>query len=343
MPSWPKLLHKKRGERSSVSHVAGSMGEAILAAALVQMGAVLAVWLIADTIATLARSEPLAGIWFIVLAFLAATACIATGTWRLLKLMLQESTTAERRSAFVGQAMALQRKLRARQANRLPNIPEPKDFGTQQGRKLSYRLPNSGRDAYRVLYWGLASLLLSMVSSGVLAVTLNHWTWTLGTIALSIASIILLVLVGVSIWWFVKQLLAWFRCGPTGIELSQFPLIPGTKAEVLLSQAGRMRLRNLEFSLECVEIAVYQQGTDARREVTIVDEIPIHTEPRVDIAARRPWEKLCELEIPEDAMHSFIAASNAIQWRLAVRAKGVNCPSLSREAPIVVFPKPTSF
>ena len=257
------------------------MGEAILAAALVQMGAVLAVWLIADTIATLARSEPLAGIWFIVLAFLAATACIATGTWRLLKLMLQESTTAERRSAFVGQAMALQRKLRARQANRMPNIPEPKDFGTQRGRKLSYRLPNSGRDAYRVLYWGLASLLLSMVSSGVLAVTLNRWTWTLGSIALSIASIILLVLVGVSIWWFVKQLLAWFRCGPTGIELSQFPLIPGTKAEVLLSQSGRMRLRNLEFSLECVEIAVYQQGTDARREVTIVDEIPIHTEPRL--------------------------------------------------------------
>ena len=129
------------------------MGEAILAAALVQMGAVLAVWLIADTIARLARSEPLAGIGFIVLAFLAATACIATGTWRLLKLMLQESTTAERRSAFVGQAMALQRKLRARQANRMPNIPEPKDFGTQRGRKLSYRLPNSGRDAYRCLLY----------------------------------------------------------------------------------------------------------------------------------------------------------------------------------------------
>lgn len=338
MPSWIKLLHKKRGDRSTVSRIAGSLGEALLAAALVQTGAVLAVWLIADTIATVSRNEPITGLWALVVALVAAAACSTIGTWRLLKLMLQSSTTAERRSAFVGQARALERKLRAPGAGQLPQVPDPKEFGPVKGRRFAYRLPTSGRDAVRVLYWGLSSLLLSMVTSAVFAVTLNHWILSLGKIALLVASLLLVVLVGLSIWWFIKQLLAWFQCGPTSIELSQFPLMPGEKIQVFLSQTGRMRLRKLVFTLECVEFAVYQQGTDARREAKVVEEIPIMTEDRIDISPRRPWEQVCELQVPAVGMHSFVASSNAIQWRLVLRAKGVNCPSLLRETPVVVYP-----
>jgi hypothetical protein len=338
LPSWIKLLHKKRGDRSTVSRIAGSLGEALLAAALVQTGAVIAVWLIADTIATVSRDEPITGTWAIALALVASAGCITTGMWRLIKLMLQSSTTAERRSAFVGQARALERKLREPGAGKLPQIPDPKEFGPVKGRRFAFRLPTSGRDAVRVLYWGLASLLLSMVTSAVFAVTLNHWTLSLGKIALLVASLFLVVIVGISIWWFIKQLLSWFQSGPTVIELSHFPLIPGEKIQVFLSQTGRMRLRKVVFTLECVEFAVYQQGTDARREAKVVEEIPILSEDRIDISPRRPWEQVCELQVPAVGMHSFVASSNAIQWRLVLRAKGVNCPSLLRETPIVVFP-----
>ena len=68
------------------------------------------------------------------------------------------------------------------------------------------------------------------------------------------------------IYLFMRQLLIASGVGPTQLEISDHPLLPGRRYDLYLSQAGRLTMNFLEIDIVCEEQATYHQGTDTRTE-----------------------------------------------------------------------------
>ena len=107
--------------------------------------------------------------------------------------------------------------------------------------------------------------------------------------------------------------------GPTLVEISDHPLLPGRKYRVFLSQSGNLKLKSLAIWLVCEEEAVFSQGTNARTEVREVVRQPVYSAADAVIRPSEALEAECDLAIPADAMHSFRANHNQVQWKLIVR------------------------
>src|SRR5208282_740271 len=65
---------------------------------------------------------------------------------------------------------------------------------------------------------------------------------------------------------FVRLLRQTAAIGPTLVEISGHPLLPGNQYRFFLSQSGNLTLKTIEVSLICEEEAVFRQGTNARTE-----------------------------------------------------------------------------
>ena len=139
--------------------------------------------------------------------------------------------------------------------------------------------------------------------------------------------------------FFVRQLLVTAGVGPTLVEISDHPLLPGGEYDVFLSQAGRGRLGRLDLDLVCEEEAIYQQGTNTRAETREVFRQDVL---RCDGSASQvpPFESLARLCVPAGAMHSLRAAHNAVHWKLAVRGDIGGWPEFQRSFTVVVYPRP---
>ena len=97
----------------------------------------------------------------------------------------------------------------------------------------------------------------------------------------------------------MRQLLVTAGVGPTLVEISDHPLLPGGEYEVFVSQAGRGRLGGLDLDLVCEEEAIYQQGTNTRAETREVFRQGVL---RCDGSAspEAPFESLARLPFPPE-------------------------------------------
>ena len=126
--------------------------------------------------------------------------------------------------------------------------------------------------------------------------------------------------------------------GPTLVEISDHPLLPGNRYRLFLSQSGNLRLKSIEVSLICEEEAVFRQGTNARTESREVFRQSLHAGGSAIIRPGEPLEAECDLPIPSEAMHSFRASHNQVQWKLIVHGEIVGWPGFQRSFPVVVRP-----
>lgn len=118
--------------------------------------------------------------------------------------------------------------------------------------------------------------------------------------------------------WFVSLLV-----GRVEVELSDHPLTPGGRARVHVSQAGLFRLARVTVELVCTEEATYVAGTSKS---TASREVAAHPISDPDRSPDGGWLPLtAEFTVPADAMHSFDAPNNEINWtvRVAGRVLGV--------------------
>jgi hypothetical protein len=137
-----------------------------------------------------------------------------------------------------------------------------------------------------------------------------------------------------------RQFLIATGLGPTQLEISDHPLLPGRHYDLILSQSGRLTMSFLEIDLVCEEQATYRQGTDTRTERRRVYQQRVFERRQFDIPQGMPFEQQCRIEILSDAMHSFIADHNEVQWKFVVRGEVPGWPRYERSFPIVVFPRP---
>jgi hypothetical protein len=139
---------------------------------------------------------------------------------------------------------------------------------------------------------------------------------------------------------FVRQLLYTTGIGPTLLEISEHPLVPGENYRLFLSQSGNLTMQSIAMTLVCEEEAVFRQGTNARTESREILSIALLERTGLVVKPGDPFEDDIAIAIPAEAMHSFRALHNEVRWKLLVSGKVANRYDFQRTFPIVIRPAP---
>jgi hypothetical protein len=229
-----------------------------------------------------------------------------------------------------------------------PGVPVL-DLSQSPGRTLPYRLPSSTRPSrnllgclFFTLFWnGITAPFVVIVFAshrgwgGVAGI--GKWIMTLGITPFVLVG---LMLIGLLITAAVKEVLVALAVGPTTVEASAHPLIPGECCELLLSQSGRRALKMNSFTVLCIceEEAKGGQGENRKATTRRVFEEAIIAQVGFEVQADRPFEVRGDLRVPPGAMHSFLAVYNEVRWKLVVRGDVAGWPNFERAFPIIVQP-----
>lgn len=338
MPRLIRFLEKKRGLRRTGSNLVGSVGEALLYGALFLLGVTALSTLVAVHVwqPQSAWYSVGVGFWLMVAVL---SSFVFTGGIGLIWTVVRLGISAERRSAL------------ATHAGRLDliheTLPKPKDFPSvpafdgltnSPGTELAYRLPSSQSPGWPLLAKTIFALLWNGIACILFVLAVKAWfdgrpQWFL--------TFFLLPYLAVSCWtiyYLLQQIWLHAGMGPTTVEISDHPLLPGREYQVHISQAGHIDMKSLELWLVCEEEATYHQGTDIRHELRIVLEKQLHAQGDLEIEPAAPFRTTCLLPIPPTAMHSFQSEHNAVHWKLVVRCVPAHWPPFERRYPIVVYP-----
>jgi hypothetical protein len=277
--------------------------------------------------------------WWFWLTFLVPASFVVIGGAGLVYAVLTWGKSAERRAAPAGRLGP--RELpgrRARPKTEHPTLPDPANITNSPGTELAYRLPVASSTGVRLVVWLLAALGWNgMVAVLAVWAITGHlagqpdWILTAFTLPFAIIGIGLLLV-------FLRQFLLTTGVGPTFIEISDQPLVPGKRYDLFLSQAGRLTVNCLEVLFVCEEEATYRHGTDARTEARRVYEQSVFRQERFEIRHGVPFEARFPIEVPVGAMHSFQSEHNEVNWRVIVKGDVVGWPSYERSFPVIVFP-----
>ncbi len=363
-----RLWEKKRGERQTGSTWWGSTGEVIFFTVLFLVGVFVLTELIALRVVSTEESF-LTSNWFIGLCGLILLALIVTGAVGAIYSALLTATSAERRAAFAKGTTSrdLLADLHA-DAEEYPTVPNETNWKISPGMRLAYRLPTGSTTGTRLAFFAVFSLLWNAVVV-VLAVlefnlggkfagpfgrplvgkdqpirefvarpSADFYGWNLTTIIL-----ILFGAIGVYlIYKLFRQLVAAEAIGTTHVEVSAQPLHPGGCYRALVTQLGHLKIKVMELWLVCDEEVSFSEGTDTRIESRRIYEESVFREENIEILPSQPFQYETSLDVPIDAMHSFVSQHNAVAWKLVVKAESEKWSPLVRDFPLVMQPRKSS-
>ena len=336
-----RLWEKKRGDRRTGSEFVGGLGEALFFGVLFLLGALSLAYLVVSRVVsdTPQLYQPGFGFWLMVLVMVSFTLLGGSG---VIYTVLQVGTSAERRSAMARRAADINLLSEAMPSEpEFPTIPRDANLTNSPGVRLAYRLPVTHSGPW-ILFAATAFFLIwnSITAALVMVAIKSHAAgrpdWFL--------SIFVLPFVLIGIWasfYFVRQMLLHTGIGPTNVEISDHPLMPGCTYQLFLSQAGRLHVRSLELLLVCEEETTFRQGTDIRTERCCVFTKSIMVEEDFKIEPSKAFQHECELQIPTAVMHSFRANHSAVHWMLVARGQARSWPEFERSFPVVVYPVPS--
>jgi len=334
MASRLRLIVKKRGTRRTGPTWPGKVGEGVLCTSLLAVGSYGLYWLIDHV----ARAEG-AG-WWPWFAMVIPIALIIYGGAGLIRLVWESAASSERRAVVVQRATDWELPVGQQKSARLalPAVP-PLDVVTDSpGVRLAYRLPIDAASGW--VSFTMAAVCLAwntLVVVFVVQIVRQHAegrpNWLLTWLMLPF------VLAGLwTLAALVRQLLLNIAVGTTRLEVSQHPCYAGGTFQGFVSQTGRLHVRWFQVQLVCEEQAVYQQGTDTRRDASRVYRATAFSQRKFDIKPQQAFEASFDFTIPASAMHSFVSAHNAVIWTLAVRGRMTRWGDFERRFPIYVYP-----
>ena len=277
--------------------------------------------------------------WWIWPFLLIPASFVAIGIGGLVYTLLHWGKSAERRAATTRNVPAPELfDLPAAVDPKYPYIPDCSEITSSPGTRLAYRLPLTqspgwtlfGLLAACVAWNGAVSVFVVMVVGSFLART-PDWPMTLFVLPFLAVGIALVAV-------FARLLRNAARIGPTLVEISHHPLLPGNSYRFFFSQSGHLTLKAIEVWLICEEEAVFRQGTNARTESREVFRQSLYSGAGAVVRPGEPLEAECDLPIPAGAMHSFRASHNQIQWKLIVRGEIAGWHEFQRSFPVVVRP-----
>lgn len=245
--------------------------------------------------------------------------------------------SAERRSAQSHGARDLFEGASPAEAD-LPAVPLGASLTDSPGIRLKYRLPIAGTSFWAVLALIIGCLLWNTMVVVFATVAVDRiWhgqpDWFLTALLAPFA--------GVGVWLIYsafKQLVVRTGVGPTFVEISDHPLLPGNTYQVCLSQSGRLTVNRLAVRLVCDERATYQQGTNTRTDVRRVYEQEVFHREGFEVRPGSPLEQELAVTVPRGAMHSFRTSHNEITWNIEVQGDVSGWPAYRRRFPVIVHP-----
>ncbi len=276
---------------------------------------------------------------------IASTSFIVIGLTAFFVQVSQTLASPEMRSALVDKAK--RDHLRRAEGNspsaEYPHsLPKLKHLTDSPGVKLAYRLAiQRGETTPLVLSALFAASWNAMVAVLAVIAVQKHASgspdWFLTALLLPFGTVSYFC-----VRWFFRLFRRQTGVGPTAIEISDLPLLPGKSYAVYLCQYGRATLTNLRISMVAIEEAIYEQGTDIRtqREEVARLGVEFNTAPEGPLVAdpEQPIELDCTLSLPDDIMHSFQGQHNALTWKIVVEGNAKKWPSFCRAFPVVVYP-----
>jgi hypothetical protein len=286
-------------------------------------------------VAVVSRGYP----WWVWVAMVVPSLFVLVGGGGLLYAGLTWGKSAERRAALAQRTTGSELLRGNGHCDPdFPTVPAGGDIINSPGTRLKYRLPVGtspgwallGLTALTILWNGTVAVFATLVVRGHLAGQAD-WYASAFLIPFVVVGILLIALL-------VRELIRTTAVGPTRVEISDHPLHPGGRYDLLITQSGKLRIRSFEVLLVCEERATYRQGTNSRTERTAVFRGSLFRREGFEVTSDAPFETQCELAIPPEAMHSFKAEHNAIQWRLIVRSKAARWPTWQRDFPLLVQP-----
>jgi hypothetical protein len=261
---------------------------------------------------------------------------ISVGVYWMLAAIWKVGATAERRSAIVNRAGEIELLNELwRSSNALPTVPSPAG-PPPRGRVLKYRMSGSNRSVWWLATAGLFALVSVGLATGLTLQAARAWSAGQTDLLAIVAAIICLSVAAWTVVQFARQLLILTGFGPTLLEISEFPLVPGGVYQLYLEQPGRFRFQVIEVVLVCVEEATFSQGTNVRTEKRKALERRLFR--KRGIAPDQPVQEMFELRLPIEAMHSFVSGNNRIVWKIIVTATVRGWPQFQRTFPVTITP-----
>jgi len=339
---------KKRGGRMLGVALSGVVGESLFYASLFLLGvfglALIAVsrWAPATPAGIQLPEVPPevadSGLGTWIFGFLSLVA-VLSGIAGLLFRLSQLGASNERRSAI--RARASQIELigpSSDEAPKLPHVPKGKRLTDSPGERQTYRLASDSPHISGVAGPAVLALIWNSAWLVLLAVVVSGF-WYSRPRPIVAALLIPFGWIGYMVFRsFLRQLRHRAGIGPTIVEISDHPLIPGRSYRLHVSQMGRLRLKRIKVFLTCQEEAFFRQGTDVRVEKHDAFHHVLLDETNVRVDPQSPWQQQLSLDLPADVMHSFVGNHNAIRWRLVVTGESRPWPSFCRSFPVVVHP-----
>lgn len=275
--------------------------------------------------------------WFFLL--LSVSLCILgfVGFWQSFRLkpMSLERQMAKSSKPSLG---ATQGSLTSK-ASLWPTIPDIWFINESPGTHLAFRLPLASQSLFPLIGITFFALAWNIVAGSVFFYSLLYSGEDLSE---QIAGTVLRTLffgVGILLMtWTIHKILLVFGTGPTLLEISDHPILPGRRYRVLVQQTGVLRIREFNVEIVCEEIARFRQGTETITSRKDVFRQPLFSRNDFETSADAPLHQEFFLCLPIGAMHSFRHDNNEIVWKLSVFADISGWPNVVRECPIVVRP-----
>ena len=221
----------------------------------------------------------------------------------------------------------------------LPSVPDCGEITSSPGTRLAYRLPLASSPAWALfglllacLLWnGIVAVLVASAVSGHLAGK-PDWLLTLFIIPFLLVGVAFIVL-------FVRQMWLTTGVGPTLLEISDHPLLPGGQYRVFVSQSGHVKIRACISCWRAKRKPFTGKGRTRgpKRARSTGSNWPGARKPPANRSM--PLEGEWTLDVPTTAMHSFRADHNAVHWKLVVQADASR-RAFQRSFAIVVYPRP---
>ncbi|HEY1603717.1 MAG TPA: DUF3592 domain-containing protein [Pirellulales bacterium] len=278
--------------------------------------------------------------WFAWLMLLIPGSFISVGGGGLIYTILTWGKSTERIAASAQHAPGLDFFLPPQNATAdpYPFVPDPQDLNDSPGTVLAYRLP-PGTGGWSLV----ATALVCLLWNGTVAIFVRMVMHSFEEGApdwLLTVFVIPCVLIGVVFaWLLIRALRIATGIGPTLVEISANPLVPGGEYEVYMAQAGRLTIKRLDLKLVCEETTTYRQGTNTRKAIRRVYEQLLATCEQTAAGDSVSSEARATLTVPLDAMHSFKAAHNQIGWKFVVKGAAEQWPDFERSFPVVIRPR----
>jgi hypothetical protein len=208
------------------------------------------------------------------------------------------------------------------------------------GDTLRFELPRDrpGRacvavSALLTIFWNgaLAAIVVDMVNGAVpgWVAFLTVWVIVGGLLGVGLAALLVFVA--------LYEFPALKGVRPARVEVSDFPLHPGTSYEIRVTQPGPLRLLTWQVLLACEETTPAPEGSDARTEAKTTHNEELIRQENLVIDDAWPFTARRSFTLPDTARPSSEAEENRVAWKVVVKGRfGTWRPGFQLEYPLRV-------